>query len=294
MDFDFYHMDCKLFDTHTHFNFNAYKDDWEKTIKRTLDKNIWFVNVGAEAKTSKRAVEIAKKYPEGVYATVGLHPIHTYDDKLEEIVNGEKVEFITKAEEFDKLFYANLIKSSNKVVAIGETGLDYFHIRKFPTKLNKKLKAKQAEIFIDQIKLAVGYNKPNIIHCRPDKNFDAYREILEILKSNNTTGIIHCFQANLKILEEFLKLGFYIGFNGVVTFTDQYNKLIAATPLDKIVLETDSPWLTPVPYRGQRNESVHVEYVAKHIAKIKNIDYEDIANATTKNAKRIFQISNGQ
>jgi len=287
-------MDCKLFDTHTHFNFNAYKDDWEKTIKRTLDKNIWFVNVGAEAKTSKRAVEIAKKYPEGVYATVGLHPIHTYDDKLEEIVNGEKVEFITKAEEFDKLFYANLIKSSNKVVAIGETGLDYFHIRKFPTKLNKKLKAKQAEIFIDQIKLAVGYNKPNIIHCRPDKNFDAYREILEILKSNNTTGIIHCFQANLKILEEFLKLGFYIGFNGVVTFTDQYNKLIAATPLDKIVLETDSPWLTPVPYRGQRNESVHVEYVAKHIAKIKNIDYEDIANATTKNAKRIFQISNGQ
>jgi len=325
-------MQPKLFDTHTHFNFNAFKDDWEEVIERTLQNNVWFVNVGAEAKTSKRAADIALKCSRGVFAAIGLHPIHVYDYAYEEIVNAEEVKFTTKTEDFDKKYYLNLIESSEKVIAIGETGLDYFHIRNLPTKLNKKLKNKQAEVFIEQIALAGQCKKPIIIHCRPEKNYDAYREILEIVKdysichsraggnpgfkeiykpkhldprispvpygtgspkddnSVKIPGIVHCFQADLKIMEEFLNLGFMIGYNGIITFTDQYDQLVKATPLKNIVLETDSPWLTPVPHRGQRNESIHVEFVAKRIAELKNISFKEIAQATTNNAMRVFGI----
>lgn len=284
-------MQPKLFDTHTHFNFNAFKDDWEAVVERTLKDQVWLVNVGAEAKTSRRAVDITDKYPEGVYAAVGLHPIHTYDDEFEDIIKGEKVEFVTRAEDFDKKYYTGLVKSSDKVVAIGETGLDYFHIKKFPAPLNKKLKQKQAEIFAKQIKLAGELNKPIIIHCRAEKDFDAYKEILEILKTNEkVSGIVHCYQGNEKLLEEFLNRGFMIGYNGVITFTEEYNKLVLATPLDHIVLETDAPFLTPVPHRGQRNESIYVAEVAKRIAAIKNVDFREIASTSTANAMNIFMI----
>jgi len=287
-----------LFDTHTHFNFNAFRGDWEETINRTLKKGVWFVNVGAEAKTSRRAVDIAKKYPEGVYAAVGLHPIHTYDDIFEEEVKGEKVKFKTKAEEFNGEHLVGLIESSEKVVAVGEIGLDYFHIKKFPSKLNKKLKAKQAEVFAAQIKLAAKCDKPIIIHCRPSKDYDAYREILEILKDVNSygcknvknCGIVHCFQANAEILEEFLRMGFHVGYNGVITFTDQYNELVKVTPLERIVLETDSPWLAPVPLRGKRNESIYVEYVAGRIAELKGTDFDNVAKITTENAMKALDL----
>jgi len=324
-------MRPKLFDTHTHFNFNAFRDDWREVIERTLAQNVWFINVGTEAKTSRRAADIAGKYPLGVYASVGLHPIHTYDDEHEETVNGEKVKFAAKAEEFNKKFYKALVEENNKVAAIGETGLDYFHIKKFSPALRKKLKLKQIEVFRAQIELASELGKPIIIHCRSDKDFDAHREILEILKNypvdsgrrpestkgdskhmdshlsstvmvpdprgnddtiDRISGIVHCFQANAKILEKFLQLGFYIGYNGVITFTNQYNELVRATPLEKIVLETDSPWLAPAPHRGQRNESIYVELVAKRIAELKGTTYEEVAVVATDNAMKIFDIKN--
>jgi TatD DNase family protein len=284
-------MQPKLFDTHTHFNFNAFKDDWKAVIERTLKENVWFVNVGAEQKTSRRAVEIAEQYPAGVYAAVGLHPIHTYDDVFEEEVKGEKVKFETKAEEFDEKYYADLIKRSDKVAAVGETGLDYFHIKKFPAPLNKKLKQKQAEIFDRQIKLAIETDKPIIIHCRAEKDFDAYREILEILKENEkVSGIVHCYQGSENLLEEFLNRGFLIGYNGVITFTDNYDKLVEATPLDRIVLETDSPWLAPVSHRGKRNESIYVVEVARKVAELKNKEFDEVANATVYNATKVLRI----
>ncbi len=286
-------MPPKLFDTHTHFNFNAFRDDSEEIMKKTLENDVWFVNVGAENRTSKRAVEIAQKYPEGVYAAVGLHPIHTYDDKLEETVNGEKVEFITKAEDFDPQFYGNLIKSSDKVLAVGEVGLDYFHIRKFDPILQEKLRQKQKGIFVSQIKLAFEYKKPLILHCRPLKDYDAYHDMLDILRENKNQlvkvpGIIHCFSANLEIMREFLKLGFYFGFNGIITFTDAYEELVKNIPLDRIVLETDSPWLAPVPYRGKRNESIYVKEVARKVGEIKGLSFEEVAEATVENARKIF------
>lgn len=283
----------ELFDSHTHFNFKDFKDDGEEVMKRTLDGNVWFVNVGAERKTSQRAVQIAERFPEGVFASVGLHPIHTFDDRLEEIVNGEKVQFETKAEDFDPQFYKDLIKNSKKVVAVGETGLDYFHIRKFDSTLNKKLRQKQKEIFVSQINLAFEFKKPLILHCRPNENQDAYLEMLSVLKNNRkkigqNPGVIHCFSADLKIMQEFLELGFCLGFNGIITFTENYNELVKNAPLQKILLETDSPWLAPVPFRGKRNESLFVKEVAKKIAELKNLFFEEVAQKTTENAKELF------
>jgi TatD DNase family protein len=303
-------MRPKLFDTHTHFNFNAFRDDWKEVIERTLNNNVWFVNVGAEAKTSRRAVEIAKKYSEGVYASVGLHPIHTYDDVFEKKIKGERVKFVTKAEEFAKDYYADLAKSGNKVVAIGETGLDYFHIKKFPAGRRKKLRQKQIKVFQALAELARELRKPLIIHCRPEKDCDAYREILDILKNfkhpdppakpkddnvksgndKGAAGIVHCFQANEKILGEFLDLGFMIGYNGIITFTPAYDGLVKATPLSRIALETDAPWLAPAPRREKRNESIYVKRVAQRVAELKSASFNEVAEVTTKNAMRIFNI----
>lgn len=282
----------KLFDTHTHFNFNAFKDDWKETVKRTLSQGVWFVNVGAEAKTSKRASDIASLYSRGVYASCGLHPIHTYNDEFEEEIKGEKVKFSTRAEEFSEKYYTILMKGNEKIVAIGEIGLDYFHLKKFPQSLNKKLKEKQIEVFVKQIGLAIEYKKPIIVHCRADKDFDAYYEILNLLENHNNQkgGIIHCYQGNINLLKNFLKLGYFIGYNGVITFTRDYDNLVRKTPIEKIVLETDAPWLAPVPFRGKRNESIYVSEVAKRIAEIKNIPYEEVAKVTTENAIRVLDI----
>jgi len=290
-------MDIRLFDTHTHFNFSAFREDGNEIMQKTLQEKIWFVNVGAEAKTSRRAVEIAQKFEKGVYASVGLHPIHTYDDELEEEIKGEKVQFVTKAEEFDKQYYQQLIKENPKVVAVGETGLDYFHIKKFSASLQKDLKKKQKEIFVHQIKLAFENGKPLILHCRQFKEQDAYFDMLAILKENkkhllSLPGIVHCYSGNLELLAEFLNLGFFLGFNGIITFTQDYDELVKKAPLSRIVLETDSPWLAPVPYRGKRNQSIYVEEVAKRVSELKNLSFEEVSKATTENAMKVFSIQN--
>ena len=286
----------KLFDSHTHFNFNAFKDDWQEAIKRSLDAGVWFINVGAESKTSKRALEISLKYEEGVYASVGLHPIHTYNDELEETIKGETVKFITKAEDYDEKFYTSLLENNDKIKAIGEIGLDYFHIKKFPEILNSELKEKQKKVFSEQLDLAIKFQKPVILHCRPDKSYDAYWELLKILDTKDSLlpnpGIIHCFLGNTELLNEFLKRGFYIGFNGIITFVPDYSELVKQTPLDRIVLETDSPWLAPVPYRGKRNESLYVAEVAKKIAEIKEENLSEVKKITTENALKVFNIKN--
>jgi len=288
-------MSPKLFDTHTHFNFNAFKDDSKEAMQRSLDEDVWFVNVGAERKTSLRAVKMAEEYEMGVYASVGLHPIHTFEDEFEEEVKGEKVKFITQAEEFDRDFYADLIDNSPKIVAIGETGLDYFHLKKFAASQQKKLRKKQQAVFCAQVDLAIEKKKPVILHCRALKDYDAYFDMLDIVKDRKKknpelSGVLHCFSGNLKIAEAFADLDFYFGFNGVITFARDYDEVVKILPLDKILLETDSPWLTPVPYRGRRNESIYVSEVAKKIAELRNVSFEEIALVTTQNAMRLFGI----
>lgn len=281
-----------VIDTHAHLNFNAYKTDLDEVIRRSLDNNIWMINVGSQYETSKKAVEIAEKYPEGVYAAVGLHPIHLSKGIFKTKIDKEEIEFQTKEEEFDYQKYKELAKSK-KVVAIGETGLDYYYRPKTKKKL-EEFKNKQKEVFLKHLELAQELNLPVIFHCR-----FAHDDLIKILadsqNSNKSTGVnllpsgvMHCFTGSWEQAKEYLEMGFYLGFNGII-FKLDLDEIIKKTPLDKILIETDCPYLTPPPMTG-RNEPIYIKHVAEKIAKLRNLSYEEIARVTTENAKKLFGI----
>jgi len=271
----------KFFDVHTHIQFNAFKEDGDAVMKRALDAGIWLVNVGTQKDTSRRAVEIAPKYPEGVYATIGLHPIHTekyYHDPQE--FGGTENGFESREEVFDYGYYKKLA-ADPKVVAIGECGLDYY-------RLGDDSKRKQSEAFIAQIELAHEIKKPLMIHCR-----SAYDDLVEILnfKSqilNSPPGIIHFFAGNLEHAKKLLDMGFSFSFGGVITFARSYDDVLKYISMEKILLETDAPYVAPVPYRGKRNEPAYVVEVAKKLAELRGLSFEEVSEQTSKNAKRIF------
>ena len=276
-----------LIDTHAHVNFNDFKDDYKETIKRALDENIWMINVGAESKTSERAVKMAEEYEEGVYAAVGLHPSHLVEQDVEYKENEEIVKYKSKPEEFDYDFYLNLAKNK-KVVGIGECGLDYFRTS------DESFKEKQKEVFINHLELAKEVKKPIIIHCR-----NAHDDLLKIrhLAVKPPSGVMHFFTGNLEQAKEYIDLGFYISFSGVITFpplrragANAYNDVIKNIPLEKIIIETDCPYVAPVPHRGKRNEPAYVKYVAHKIAELKGAVFEEVAAQTTKNARKLFGI----
>jgi len=296
----------KLFDTHTHVNFNAFKDDWKETIDRALKNNIWLINVGSQSTTSRRAVEIAKNYQQGVYSAVGLHPSHLFEAEIDELEAGEKIKYKTKGEEFDENYYLELAKNE-KVVAIGECGLDYAaFVREQSERLQKRASAeaesegglkqkiieeKQKEVFVKHIKLANKVNKPLIIHCR-----DAHEDLINILTANselliaNRAGVMHFFTGSLEQAKKYIDLGFYISFSGVITFADAYDDIVKNLPLDRILIETDAPYVAPTPYRGKRNEPSYVIEVVKKIAEIKGISLEEISKKTFQNSKDIFKL----
>lgn len=257
-----------FFDSHAHLNFQAFQNDYRQVIKRCQENNVWLINVGSRYETSYRAVEIAQEYEKDVWAAVGLHPIHIED----EIFNYQK--------------YLKLAKNP-KVVAIGETGLDYFRIK------NNELRIKelQKKVFLQHLKLAQEVNKPLIIHCR-----EAHRDLTEILKAKtkklkaNLKGVIHCFTGNQQQAKKYLELGFYLGFTGIITYSSDYDKIIETLPLDKILIETDCPYLAPVPYRGQRNEPLYVKYVAEKIASVRRLSLETIVEQTSANALKLFML----
>ncbi len=259
---------AQLIDTHSHLNFDDYKDDREAAAERALTQKIWLVNVGSDYKTSERAVNFSQLYAEGVYAAVGLHQIHVGNEKF-------------NAENYAKLAL------DPKVVAIGELGLDYFHLNDYESVEAKKMKKLQHEIFEKQLDLARKVSKPTIFHCR-----DAHKELIKILKDTlyRETGVIHCFSATWKEASEYLEMGLFIGFNGLITFTDEYHEIIKKIPLEKIILETDCPYLTPVPFRGKRNEPAYVKYVAEKIAEVRDVSFSEVAETTTKNARELFKI----
>jgi TatD DNase family protein len=302
------------FDTHAHVNFSTFKDDADEVIKRSLEAGVFMINVGSQYSTSKRAVEMAEKYGEvyphtkdslntsinkfgvsknqksgfgvGVYAAVGLHPIHLVKRK----VNPDDSElsendFETTGEVFDYKKYLELAKNP-KVVAIGEMGLDYHHFE--PGDNIEDLKKKQEETFLQGIKLANESRKPVIIHC-----WDAYNELHEILKNNeiNKRGVIHSFIGSYKTAGKFIELGYKIGLNGVITYSDSFDRLIKEIDLKDIVVETDCPYLTPVPKKGERNEPINVKYVAEKIAEIKEIEVQEVASITTENTKTLFSLN---
>ncbi len=292
----------ELIDTHSHVNFNAYRNDADEVIRRSLDGSagspqVWMINVGSQYNTSTRAIEMAEKYKEGVYAAVALHPIHLGPSKFidEEEVHPVKsreagaakqqfnrMKFKTRGEKFDKEKYKKQARNP-KVVAIGETGLDYYHTD------DEKIRNLQKEVFIQHLELAHELKKPVIFHCR-----QAYDDLLKILtvhySSLKTQGVLHCFMGKWSQAQEFLKTGFYLGFDGPITYCRDYDKIIKNTQLERILVETDCPYLTPEPYRGQRNEPLYVKYVAEKIAEIKGVSFEKVAEQTTNNAKNLFNL----
>lgn len=264
-----------MVDAHCHLNFQAFAEDVEEVVKRAKDKKIEIINVGTALDSSKTAIELAEKYP-GLYATVGIHPHHA--DKLEQ----------GWEDEFEKL------AKHPKVVAIGETGIDYFRYESNGvTEQNL-----QRELFVKQINIANKLNLPLMIHNR-----QAGKDILEVLKENksllkNPPGLFHCFSGDVDFLKKILDLGFYIGFDGNVTYpgiargeTTTLSNLIKYAPINTIITETDSPYLTPIPHRGERNEPSFVEFVVEFIAEIKNLTKEDVAEKTSKNANILFKLS---
>lgn len=285
-----------LIDTHSHVNFNAYKSDADEVIRRSLDSNVWMINVGSQYSTSKRAVEIAEKYPEGVYAAVGLHPIHLSNGIFKTRIDKEEIEFQTREERFDYEKYKDLAlrrgsgQAKSKVVAIGEIGFDYWYRPKTKVKL-AEFKNRQKEAFLKQVELARELDLPIIFHCRVAhgeliKTLDTKYEIL----NTNLRGVIHCFTGTLEDAQKYIEMGFYIGFNGLIFKMDWWDEIIKKIPIEKIIIETDCPYLVPPQAGAQRNEPIFVKYVVEKIAKLKNLSYEEISGITTENAKDLFNI----
>lgn len=275
----------RYIDIHSHVNFKAFDEDRDAVIKRALDNDTVVINVGTQLDTSRAAVELVNKYEEGVYAIIGLHPVHTsasYHDEKELGVGGK--EFTSRGEVFDKEVYREFLKNP-KVVGIGECGLDYY-------RMDEESIEKQKLAFIAQIELANEFGKPLMLHIRnnpKDKTHDAYADALDLLKKySKVKGDVHFFAGNLAVAQSFVDFGFTISFTGVITFTHDYDEVIKNIPLDMIMTETDSPYVTPVPHRGKRNEPVYVKEVVKRIAEIKGLPEEEVAKAIIANARRVF------
>lgn len=253
-----------LFDTHAHFDDSRFDGDRDEVLKSLRDYNVTnIINIGSSMKTSKSSVELSEKY-DFVYASVGVHPSET----------GELTQ-----EDMDTLLK---LSKKDKVKAIGEIGLDYHYLPDdVPPEVQKKW-------FKRQLELAISLDMPVIIHDRDSKG-----ECLDILKKYNVSnGVVHCFSGSAETASEILKLGMMISFTGVLTFKNAKRAIEACKiiPLDRLMIETDCPYMTPEPHRGERNFSGYVEFIARKMAEIKGISYEELAQITDQNAKRFFGI----
>jgi len=275
-----------LIDTHAHLNFAAFKDDIDEVAQKVAEDEMKVINIGSQYSTSQRAVKLAERYPNNLYASVGLHPIHLFALDYDE----SEVSFKTQQEEFNTEKYEELAQSP-KVVAIGETGIDYFHV---PQGVSvREFENKQRWAFLKELQLAKKLRLPVIFHCRGSKERPekAYKEMLKILKDfGYYHGVIHCFSADYEIAKQFLSLGFLISFTGIITYpkTDKLAEVVKKVPLDRIMVETDAPYLSPQIVRGKRNEPRFVRYIADRLAEIKGISYEEVEEITTENAIEFF------
>ncbi len=302
----------KYIDIHSHVHFVAFDGDREEVMKRAREGDTVVINVGTQIDTSRNAVALADKYEEGVYAIVGLHPIHTsasyHDEKELGPIGKESTRlvdfgdatksraenaspkfttgFTSRGETLNKDAYRELLKNP-KVVGIGECGLDYY-------RLEEESIERQKENFIAQIELANEFKKPLMLHIRnnpKDKSKNAYFDALEILKKHaEVRGDVHFFAGGLEEAKAFLDFGFTLSFTGVITFTHDYDEVIRYVPLDMIMTETDCPYVAPVPHRGKRNEPVYVREVVKRIAEVKGVREEEAQEAIFNTAKRVFTL----
>ena len=252
-------MNNYLIDTHCHLSLT---DDVDGMIMDAANNNVKkFIISGCDAKSIRDGLEIVYRYPE-IYMTIGFHPDEADNITDKDINDLEK-----------------LIKTNKKVVGIGEIGLDYYH--------NDMNKERQREVFIKQLDLAEKYDLPVVIHSR-----ESIGEIYDILKDRSKArGVIHCFSGSLEIAKQFIDLGFYLGIGGVITFKNSKLKdVLSELSLDNIVLETDSPYLAPEPYRGHTNYPQNIKIVAQFIRKLKNISLDEVTEITTNNVNKIYNL----
>ncbi|MFV8829718.1 TatD family hydrolase [Alkalihalobacterium sp. APHAB7] len=253
-----------LFDTHVHLNADQFEEDLAEVIQRAQEAGVThMVVVGFDEKTIKGALAIAEAH-ENIYAAVGWHPVDAIDMTDQHLAWLEE------------------LASHPKVVALGEMGLDY-HWDKSPKDIQK-------EVFRKQIRLAKKVNLPIIIHNR-----EASQDIVDILREEEASqvgGIMHCFSGSVEIAKACLDMNFHISFGGPVTFKNakKPKEVAVEVPLDRLLIETDCPYLAPHPYRGKRNEPAYVELVAKQIAELKEMTYEELTKQTMENAKKLFNI----
>lgn len=254
-----------MIDSHCHINDKAFLNREEEYISSANKVGVdTFLVVGCDLEMSKKAIEIANKY-DGFYAAIGIHPSDSKNAKENDL------------DEIEKLI------SNKKVIAIGEIGLDYYWDK------DESVKNHQKEYFIEQIALANKYNLPISIHCR-----DAYEDCLNILKAHPVKcgGVMHCYGGSKEMMPEFIKVGFYIGIGGTVTFKNavKIKEVAQVVPSDKYLLETDSPYLAPTPHRGEENQSKYIPLICEQIALLRNVSKEQVANETTNNFKTLFKI----
>lgn len=259
-----------IFDTHAHYDDSAFDDDREQIIASLRDKNIGMVvNVSATLKGCDETLKLTEKYP-FIYGSIGVHPEGVAE------LSGQKLE------ELKQICLTKAYNKGGKIVAVGEIGLDYYY--------EDPLRDVQKEWFEKQIEMAKEVELPIIIHSR-----DAAKDTLDILKAHDAGrngAIIHCYSYSPEIAREYLNMNYYFGIGGVVTFKNA-KKLVETVeilPIEKIVLETDSPYLSPVPLRGQRNDSTNLKYVVEKIASIKGISEEEVIRITEENARRVYRI----
>lgn len=254
----------KYFDIHSHINFSDYDSDREEVVARLKETDTHTIVIGTDYESSKSAVELAEKH-EGIYASIGVHPV----DNPARVFELEKFEELVK---------------NPKVVAIGECGLDFYHAKKSDDY------ERQEALFLAQVNFAVKNNKPLMIHAR-----DAYEELLEILESlkkeygDKLRGNIHFFAGSWVIAQRFYTIGFTASFTGVITFVRDYDEVIKNSPINMLMSETDAPYVSPVPYRGKRNEPSYVNEVVKTIASLRGEDEESVRAALVENALRMIR-----
>ncbi len=276
-----------LIDSHCHLHFPPYDTDREAVLEKMKSEGVWGITVGTTIGTSRGAIEFAEK-TDGVWATVGYHPEHftsSYHDEAEGDADRYSIDELRK-----------LATSSKKVVAIGETGLDFYRIDK--DRDAEQGRAQQEQGFRDHLALASELELPVVIHCR-----EALTRLAEIVREEQENGqniraVVHCYTGTWEEAQPLLDLGLFLSFTGIITFppkkTDDPEKhvhrVIERMPLERMLIETDAPFLTPVPFRGQRNEPSYVRYVAEQIAKLRGISFEEVAKQTTENAKSLFRL----
>lgn len=290
-----------MIDTHCHVHFNAFKDDMDDVIRRTLERGVSMVTVGTQATTSANGLKVAEKY-DGLWATVGLHPNHLCEQEFfdeQELADGTKVpgnSIKTRCETFNRATYLELARHP-KCVAIGECGLDYYRL---PDNVDRdETIAKQKATVRQHFDLAHEVGLPVVVHCR-DAHADQQAIIREYVESGKLQrrGVIHCFTGTLEEARIYADLGFFISFTGVITFPPRKSEgqisplqtVVRDLPLERMMIETDSPYLTPVPHRGERNEPWMVEFVAAKISELKKVSLEEVDRVTTENAMRLFGI----